>query len=183
MDSGYHRLGDVWSSFDGSNWTQVTDAAPWGPRYDHAVFVHADKIWVIGSARDVNADVWAFEEALGLRFTALPQGGWKEEGDPLTLTAGFEGAVGTVTYQWLKDGVEISGGTDATLNIASLAEADTGWYVCRVTDEAKAVYETPPVLIEVFAAGSLPVDAAWAIYAVLVASLAAGVFRLRRLHP
>lgn len=42
-----------------------------------------------------------------------------------------------ITYQWLKDGVEISGATSGTLTMDPVTTADTGDYSVRVDDAAK----------------------------------------------
>lgn len=52
---------DVWSSLDGENWVQETEAAPWAPRSLHAAVVYDDKIWVMGGySPDAGyfSDVW-----------------------------------------------------------------------------------------------------------------------------
>ena len=51
---------DVWSSPDGIHWTEVTAAAQWPARYNHAVAVFNGKMWVMGgwSALTSN-DVWS----------------------------------------------------------------------------------------------------------------------------
>ncbi|HOV75197.1 MAG TPA: hypothetical protein PK967_14600 [Candidatus Hydrogenedentes bacterium] len=83
-------------------------------------------------------------------------GNWKEAGDSLTLIYDGPLPVGSATYQWYRNGVTLSGHTDATLHIESLTEDDTGWYVCRMSDDSKSVYESEPVYINVFPLGSLP---------------------------
>jgi hypothetical protein len=83
-------------------------------------------------------------------------GGWKETGDPLTLTVGVQGAAGDVTYQWVKDGEYLEGQTSSTFSIPSLDLDDRGYYSCIVEDDNKTPRETPPAYISVFPAGSLP---------------------------
>lgn len=54
-----------------------------------------------------------------------------------TITIGpvqASGGVAPLTYQWRKDGVDISGATSATFTKASAASGDAGSYTCRVTD-------------------------------------------------
>ncbi|MEL6590875.1 MAG: hypothetical protein AAFQ68_12375, partial [Bacteroidota bacterium] len=50
-----NELGDLWSSPDGVNWTEVSinSASPIQPRYGHEMFVYDGKMWIIGG-RDVN---------------------------------------------------------------------------------------------------------------------------------
>jgi hypothetical protein len=63
-DSGGDYLNDVWSSPDGTNWTQVTAAAPWSPRHATAV-VFNGQMWVLGGARNGSGlnDVWSMSGA------------------------------------------------------------------------------------------------------------------------
>ena len=44
-----------------------------------------------------------------------------------------------LSYQWQKDGVEISGATSATYTISSAMEGDEGMYLCVVSNAAGAV--------------------------------------------
>jgi len=55
-------------------------------------------------------------------------------GNTATFTVDVVGA-GTMTYQWQKDGGDISGATMATLQIADVEPADGGIYRCVVTDD------------------------------------------------
>jgi hypothetical protein len=41
-------MNDVWSSIDGSNWTQSTPSAQFSPRYGYASVVFDNKMWIIG---------------------------------------------------------------------------------------------------------------------------------------
>jgi len=58
-------------------------------------------------------------------------------GQPLALTVTATGTA-PLTYQWAKDGVDITGATSATYNIASLAVTNTGIYTVTVRN-AKGV--------------------------------------------
>ena len=50
---------DVWSSTDGSNWTLVTDNAPWGARSGPQVVVYENKMWLLGGYESTwENDVW-----------------------------------------------------------------------------------------------------------------------------
>jgi len=89
-------------------------------------------------------------------FTEQPRGGWFEVGEPLELCVGLSGTVEPVTYEWRKDGQPLAGGTDSCYTVDALTQVDEGRYVCRVADNAKAVYESDPAHVQVFAAGSLP---------------------------
>jgi N-acetylneuraminic acid mutarotase len=47
---------DVWTSADGLDWTQVTDAAPWSPVDEPKVVLLNDALYLVGA--DGRADVW-----------------------------------------------------------------------------------------------------------------------------
>jgi N-acetylneuraminic acid mutarotase len=49
-------VNDVWTSADGLNWTQVTDAAPWSPLDDPRVTVLNDAVYLLGGGG--RSDVW-----------------------------------------------------------------------------------------------------------------------------
>ncbi|HEY2004193.1 MAG TPA: hypothetical protein VGH44_03685 [Candidatus Saccharimonadia bacterium] len=55
-------LSDVWSSSDGTNWTEATASAPWGTRQDFSAVVYNNKMWVMGGfqsqTNQYNNDVW-----------------------------------------------------------------------------------------------------------------------------
>ncbi len=83
-------------------------------------------------------DVLSTEAALAVAdhvsITAPPAGGPAYTGDAYTFTVGVSGGIGTLTYQWYKDGVEIPDATLDTLELASLAAEDAAAYSCRVRD-------------------------------------------------
>lgn len=65
-------MNDVWSSTDGTAWTEVTPAAAFLPRTNPAVFVHKDKIYVAGgrdNGGNLLNDVWT--SADGATWTQL----------------------------------------------------------------------------------------------------------------
>src|SRR5688572_20610080 len=47
------QINDVWSSADGLEWRQELASAPWQPRWNHALFAFASKLWVIGGLASV----------------------------------------------------------------------------------------------------------------------------------
>ncbi|HNR33544.1 MAG TPA: immunoglobulin domain-containing protein [Candidatus Hydrogenedentes bacterium] len=108
-----------------------------------------------------------------------------EEGDRLSLTA----PAGS-DYQWKKNGLALSdtatiAGTSArTLTIDPVAPEDAGIYTCVYTTDAKAVKETEPYVLTVYAPNSIPVAgiAGTALLAGMMAlgGLAAIQFREKR---
>ncbi|MBN1326117.1 hypothetical protein JW977_04035 [Candidatus Falkowbacteria bacterium] len=57
-----NRKNDVWYSADGVNWTQATAGAAWSHRYEPAVTVYDDKMWLTGgydpALGQIRRDVW-----------------------------------------------------------------------------------------------------------------------------
>ena len=92
-------------------------------------------------------------------FIEVPHGATLIEGDPLELAVGVSGAVGPVTYQWIKDGAFLPEATFATYDKEAVTLGDGGWYSCRVWDGSKGVRTTTPVLIRVFSEDTLPATA------------------------
>jgi hypothetical protein len=72
--STVHSLADVWTSTDGTHWTQVTAAAPWSPREDANVLVRGGSMYLVGGG--ALADVWRTED--GVHWAQLTaQAGWQ----------------------------------------------------------------------------------------------------------
>jgi hypothetical protein len=46
-----HYQNDVWSTADGTNWTQVSANVPWGDRVLHHTVAFDDRIWVMGGQK------------------------------------------------------------------------------------------------------------------------------------
>lgn len=73
---------DVWSSSDGINWTQVTDAASWKPRKKHRVLIFENKIWLIGGVNlEINEylnEVWVSENGADWTQVTLQGEIWSE---------------------------------------------------------------------------------------------------------
>ncbi|MBI3885551.1 MAG: immunoglobulin domain-containing protein [Opitutae bacterium] len=54
-------------------------------------------------------------------------------GQPLSLSVSASGT-GTLTYQWSRNGLPVSGANSATYNVGSVTRADAGYYVVTVSD-------------------------------------------------
>lgn len=78
-------------------------------------------------------------------FTTQPQDATVTAGASVTLTAAASG-VPTPTYQWKKDGVEITGATNATLSFSSVQTTDAGTYSVVATNSAGTATSSDAVL-------------------------------------
>lgn len=66
-------------------------------------------------------------------FTSQPQNVTVTNGDVAQFSVSVSG-VGPFTYQWLRNGNPVSGGTASTLVISNAQQADAGLYAVRVSD-------------------------------------------------
>ena len=116
------------------------------------------------------------EVVLGLSLTAtdtlpvivtdltLPGDQQVTEGDSATFTASAIGS-GTLTYQWIKDGVEIPGATEASYTLPVVANTDAGLYSVRIGNTAgpsrtpRAARLTPVYVAVNIADATLPKNA------------------------
>jgi hypothetical protein len=93
-------------------------------------------------------DIGAFEFYQSLTITRQPEGGELYQGGSFTFSVSVTGGVGTLSYQWQKDGVDIPGATRSSYTVASLTLGDTGNYSVIVTDSYKGlVISNPAALI------------------------------------
>jgi hypothetical protein len=152
----------------------ISGAATQGGQYEF-------QIKAVDSGQPQQTDEGTFHlNVAQITFVETPTGGWKEVGDPLLLRVLVDGTLGQVTYQWVKDGIDLSGETSNTFDIEALTPDDEGWYSCRVTDEAKGTYETAPVLVRVFPEGALPATGLTGLCLVAVACGLAAVRAVSR---
>jgi len=87
--------------------------------------------------------------------------------------------VGEVTISWYKDGEAISGATSAEYRIGSVVPDDAGEYRVLVTDQSKGLYESPPFVLEVVSAESMPVSGLAAVSALALVLSWVGIRRFR----
>jgi hypothetical protein len=74
-----------------------------------------------------------------------PQSQTVEVGDPVTLTVQAGGTLPLI-YQWRKDGVDLDGQTNATLQMTSIQAVDQGRYTVKVSNVAGVVVSDEAVL-------------------------------------
>ncbi len=71
-----------------------------------------------------------------LTFTKQPTEEYRFVGGDVTFEVQTTGGIGSIVYQWYKDGTPI-GETSATLTIPDVTYADAGLYWCEATDSVK----------------------------------------------
>jgi hypothetical protein len=94
-------------------------------------------------------DIGAFEFYQSLTITQQPQGGQSYQGGSFTFTVATSGGLGTISYQWQKDGVDIPGATRSSYTIGLLTLGDTGHYTVIVTDSYKGLVISNPATLVV----------------------------------
>ena len=80
---GHSASGQVWSSTDGVDWTEVTQDAGWSPRIAAGVVVFKDKMWLLGGTenyyfgdeRSLKNDVWYSSDGKEWKL-ATADAGW-----------------------------------------------------------------------------------------------------------
>jgi hypothetical protein len=74
-ENGNNYYNDVWSTTNGTNWTQITAAAPWSGRagLTHASIVFNAQMWLVGgySSSGVLNDVWS-GQGQGILTNSVP---------------------------------------------------------------------------------------------------------------
>lgn len=100
------------------------------------------------------------------------------ENFPAKFTVTVRRPFGEVSYQWKKDGVDIPGATEATLNMKAKPDKE-GQYSCVISDESGATAETNYSTLYVIPISSLPAGAAAGLM-LLIAALAVTGIALRK---
>ena len=80
----YKAYNDVWSSADGVNWRQETEAAPWHPRLWFSSVVYRDRIWVLGGWSNNPSKNW------GDTWHSADGKNWRQLNSPNTWKARHE---------------------------------------------------------------------------------------------
>ena len=79
-------------------------------------------------------------------ITAQPQSLSKKPGESATFSVTATSGAAVLSYQWRKDGSNISGATSASYTIAAVQESDKGSYDCVVSNANGAVASDPATL-------------------------------------
>ncbi|MES2690066.1 MAG: immunoglobulin domain-containing protein [Bacteroidota bacterium] len=84
----------------------------------------------------------------GVAITTQPVNIRNCMGEPVSLTVAATGT-GTLSYQWRKNGINVSGATAATYNMTALSPLDTGTYTVRVTDSCNIPVTSASVYVSI----------------------------------
>ncbi len=74
-------LADIWSSSNGTEWTQVTANAPFGPVYEHSIAVFNNRLWLIGGRPSVGLSSYSNEV-----WSSADGSNWTLEDSPSEFT-------------------------------------------------------------------------------------------------
>lgn len=68
----WNNFSDIWYSSDGERWEQLEAEEIWEPRHEISVYVHDERLWVVGgNAWPLKNDVWTLS-IRGLTFVSQP---------------------------------------------------------------------------------------------------------------
>ena len=95
-----------------------------------------------------------------------------------TLRVEARNTLGTVTYQWKKDGVAIPDATNTYYEIRRATSADDGEYSCVISDQSPATVETGTASFAVFDAAQLPAASVSGLFCIALAALFLGARQL-----
>ena len=73
-------------------------------------------------------------DAVPITIVSQPVGGVKYRGESHTFSVSAANGTGALRYQWMRDGVDVTGATGRNLTLEPLAVGDSAAYSCRVSD-------------------------------------------------
>jgi hypothetical protein len=100
---------------------------------------------IANSAGSVTSRVAQLTVLVPPTITTQPAGQLVEPGATVVLTVSAEGT-DPLTYQWQRDGADLPGRTESTLDLGTVALADSGSYRVVITNTAGSVTSDPAVL-------------------------------------
>ncbi len=180
VTGGYVYRGDLIPSLQGTYFFADISGRVWSFRYDGATLTEFQEhgtefieegLVIVSFGEDGFGELYVVSHGgsifkiMDVTPTSLVSssgGGLIEEGDTAVLSVEVAGTTGMVSYEWFKqstplaDGGTISGAATPELTISPVALSDSGNYFLHVTDEAKALFVTPPITLTVVPVGSLP---------------------------
>jgi len=105
--------------------------------------------WITSTATDPFGNTSEFCQAVqvvsSLAILIEPRSQFVSPGASVTFSVSALG-VGSLTYQWQKDGVALSGATNVSLTVTNIQANDAGAYRVVVSDASASVTSTPAIL-------------------------------------
>ncbi len=101
-----------------------------------------------------------------------PAGARVREGSQFAFEVKVERSWGQVSYQWMQNGEDLPGETNARLLINRVGLEHVGSYACKIWDESPASVQTGEVLLEVMPREILPLADSWALMGAIAGILA-----------
>ena len=145
---GWHKF-EIERLADGSTINFYVDGVL-GRQITAASYAPVDSALIgsVGSGTQVNADAW-FDDVKAEYFDAptintQPASQSVNVGGSATLTVAATGNV--QSYQWRRNGVDVPGGTSASLTLNNAQPADAGSYTCIVQNAIGPTVSNPAVL-------------------------------------
>jgi len=99
---------------------------------DSTLVSTGDYLYALTGARNITV---ATPPSL-FRIIIQPVSQTVDVGDNVTFIVAVAGGTAPYSYQWSKDGVELSGETADTLDLTNVNSGDVGSYTCEITDSA-----------------------------------------------
>jgi len=149
---GTHYFGDTWL-WNGVNWVQFTTGSMPTPRHAHMMVEEESRgdLVLFGGSDSTGAgslnDTWlGTTEGIPLPvITAQPQSQTVILGSTVTFSVAATGTA-PLSYQWRKDGTDISGATDVTLTLNNVQCSGGGHYSVVVGNGEGSVTSTEAML-------------------------------------
>jgi len=115
-----------------------------------------------------------------IQITTQPRSQTVPEGTPgTTFWVGVWGSQGPVSYQWRKDGMDLTGGDQSVYTITRVQVGHEGSYTCLVTDDANGDNVESDIAILTVLTG-VPTAGVLVLTATVLAAGILGALRLRR---
>ena len=114
-----------------------------------------------------------------LDISQQPAGAVRDLGESYTFFVVAEGGFAPLSYQWWKDGLELSGATDSSYDIVAIELADAGTYHVVVVDDNVATLTSDTADLTIPGAG-MPAASLFGLGLVACALLGCGALAARK---
>lgn len=134
---------------DGTNayWDDVASTIPAGP---------ITSLPTVGfnPGTNLTANQWITAVFYRLAISVQPQSQSVSSGASVSFSVTAIGGTTPYTYQWKRNGTDITGATNSTYNIGSVSGSNTGNYTVVITDAATATVTSNTAVLSIASVGS-----------------------------